>query len=209
MRSADGAPVGRRRVTSPRPLATSLAHQQARRRRGKIGGRIAALLASSAVVSGCDSFGAVQLRGRVEDASVREIRYALDRDYGQSPLDMASSREALERKAGAYESLFPDAEGHFSTADLLVLTSIPLHPPLPAFWLTFSNEQSVVYGVGPVRYGTVDYATFDVETRAKLDRNLTCWIVRSGRFTRPEVGRVVLSIVLVPNPAAMKDCSDQ
>jgi hypothetical protein len=198
-------------MTSPRPLATSLAHQQAPRHRGKIGRRIVALLASSAVVSGCDSFGTVQIRGRVEDASVREIRYMLDRNYGLSPLDMASSREALERKAGAYESLFPDAEGYFSTADLPVVydTLIPLHPPLPVFWLTFSNEHSVVYGVGPVRYNTIDYATFDVETRAKLDRNLTCWIVRSGKFTRPEVGRVVLSIVLVPNLAATKDCRDQ
>lgn len=158
----------------------------------------------------CSMVGKAGIAGSFEAPAEapNEVRYLLHPDYGQSSMDRAfGTRHADGRD---YQSLFPDATGAFaSPMEGIYYHSPPMKAPPPTFWLSFSNEKSVVYAVG-WGGGGFDYRTLDSQSYALLDRAETCWVVKSGEFTYPPEGedREVQLKVLLARNAAVTPCAE-
>ncbi len=158
------------------------------------------------LMGACTTVGTVEMRGQFESTAAHEVRYFLDGAYGYSTIDMALTPP---RATPTVHSVTPNAAGGFESGAVDVFYhSPPLQPPPPVFWVGFSNERDVLYGVGPAS-GGVDFGTYDLNARAMVDRATGCWVIHSGTLTRPSNRSVVLSFVVAPNPTATGDCAER
>jgi hypothetical protein len=158
----------------------------------------------------CSALGEVGVAGRFTGAAPAEIRYVQHQGYGLNAMDVAfGGADAVS--PGTFRSIVPDASGAFaSETHQVVYHAPPLKAPPPAYWLAFSNEKTVLYGMGMTRNG-FDYRTIDSATHEPLDRASACWLIQFGEFIYPPESnerKVILHVAIAPNPAAANACAE-
>lgn len=163
-------------------------------------------------LTACSLMGEIELNGTFAGAPApSEIRYTPHPGYGLSAMDVAFLGKEKALNAEPFRSIFPDASGAFTTgAEKVVYHSPPLEAPKPAYWLSFSNEKEVLYGMAETKTG-FDYRTTDLTGTTTLDRARACWLIKSGEFIYPpdDKGRhVILKIAIEPNPDSSKPCTE-
>ena len=165
--------------------------------------------AAALLLPACSTAGAVSVAGSFSAPAPSEVRYMLHQGYGMGAMDRAFSGGVV--KPGEFRSIYPDASGAFaSTIDPVAFHSPPMKAPPPAYWLAFSNEKDVIYGMGQTKDGFA-YRTVQAGTNAPVDKAGACWVIKSGEFVWPEAagGRsVTLKVAIEPNPGATKSCAD-
>lgn len=156
----------------------------------------------------CSTAGAVSVAGSFAAPAPAEIRYMLHQGYGMSTMDRAFAGSI---KPGEFRSIYPDGSGAFAShIDPVAFHTPPMKAPPPAYWLAFSNEKDVIYGMGQTKDGFA-YRTVQAGTNAPVDKATACWVIRSGEFIwPPEAGgrSVTLKVAIERNPQTTKACAE-
>lgn len=158
------------------------------------------LLLLCGLCAACTSTGEVRLAGQFtpEVPPPAEIRVMLDPNY---------EGEGSAQEAGAFISVFPDSSGYFDTGPIEVAyTKRQWHAlPEPTFFVSFVNEQDVVYAAGQ-RHGVFQYRTYAAATKDESPREESCWRVMRGTFEGEALEQRKLMLFIGPNYDSPKHC---
>jgi hypothetical protein len=161
------------------------------------------------MTSACATSGAVSIAGKFLGPAPAEVRYMLHKGYGANGIDVIFAGDAI--KPGKFNSAYPDRGGMFASKPQTVsFHPPPMKAPPPAYWLSFSNERNVIYGV-EIGFKGIDYSVLDAATKAPLDKTTGCWVIKDGEYFYPPEHKdreVILRIIIDRNPAATKPCVD-
>jgi hypothetical protein len=169
-----------------------------------------AVFAGAGFLSACSTTsGAVGVAGKFLAPAPAEVRYMLHDGYDLNGFDVIFAGDAIN--AGKFSSAYPDRSGMFASKPQNVSFHGPLtKAPPPAYWLSFSNEKGMIYGV-EIGYKGIYYSILDANTKAPQDRATGCWVIKDGEYFYPPEQKdrtAILRIIIDKNPAATKSCAE-
>jgi len=179
------------------------------RESGNVLNKWIALAGAGLLLPACSTSGAVSVAGKFLAPAPAEVRYMLRAGYGVNGIDVIFAGDKI--KPEKFSSVYPDRSGMFASKPQGVsFHPPPMKAPPPAYWLSFSNEKSVIYGV-EIGYQGIDYSVLDANTKAPLDRATGCWVIKDGEYFYPPEQKdraVTLRVIIDKNPAATKSCAE-